>query len=1785
MKNRLFSKVLTFVLAVTMCIGNLSLGVFASENYLTTDKSEYTYGESVMVTATYEEEAYVAVFAKDDVVTVEEQATPYYWYAVNGADGVVSGVAFNIFDGNTTDRTDNLFLAVGEYKVVLLNANKEVVEQQEITVIEEVVEDETVVEDEVTVEEETVVEDETVVDEETIVDETVEEELVELMNVEPDLSLADVDGPQVVVSVDRSEIKISVNAVGKSGVAQLYRFNAEEYPSDDSMNGMSKFVSEKGIAVADYTCGTSTTVTLNRYDKDGFDNLYSKYYIIQDGKVLAGPYYASEISSLRNKQPFKVHTKKGLTLEDHTTINEAIEMGVSNTVINMDLCSLILANEDKNGNPIDNSNRGDVIEFESNGETFYFNADYVYSQDGLISAYTKAGMNVSLVLISWAKTYTEDYPSALLYMDAKENRQTMAFNTSTERGRDYWIAAMEFMANRYSQSSTLGIVNKFIVGNEIDYTYDWYLLQPNKDKNGDYQRVEFNIFMEEFARTLRLANLAVKKYNSGAKVVVSLTHNWATDCYDSYNNTGNSIRKNSYAPKHILDWISKYEKARGDYDWGIAVHPYPIGTTSSNPTKTDPSWSGKNGNPDPITGDWKTSPWITAANLELYQLYFEQPENKYNGTEMRTVSLTETSICNLDEDSVSADKYLTSVYEQAASVAQYYYRAAHIDCIDEIAYFQLHDQTGYKLGLLQDDGSKKPAYDVWKYVDTNKTFNYSQKYLKYITNGTWLDIMKCTKSGFNWDLMWDESKIMVRTIESKDVERTLKSDKDTYAGNEPILVTATGDIGDFVGLYKANDDILTTEAIYSYPVQGSNGSVKYRSGKTYDLIAFGEVSLFRNDEAALKAGDYKLVLTSGVDGSTVIKNIKITSDYKYGSTNLSLATNKTVYKTGEEIIVTASGNSKTWVGLYGKNDKYGSGNTTSIYWYYVNEPANGHLSGKPTILQTTIHNTDSSNPGTRIAPGEYIVYLFDGSNGNDYNVVESVEISVEGAAVDALTGITYILENDTDGFANGVVTVTKDIENDSATDCIMYWADENGKPLEGYTSLGKFKLNDTKTTHQMVSHTIIPAGAKKLIAYASDGASLSEKYVSVDLPANAAYAELGKPIVEFQMMSDVHVTTDAGATGDVAKSNEHFLMMLNDIKANSPESLGIFINGDIANTGSEAEFKKVYSMYYSVANTVDYFPEIHMSIGNHDWMKGNPDNQFQKYVKIFNRNLEKQPKTVYYDEEIGGYHFIYLGGEQNHLHAYLSATQLNWFDQRMAEITKEDPNKPVFVLLHQSLYNTVSGSLPGQGWNGVANESAFRRVLKKYGQIILFNGHSHWEMNSEANMFAGTTELPTTFNTASVGYLWSSYNVIGGEFEKGSHCYYIKVYEDKIVLLGRDVENNLFIPGAAYVVQGNEITTSKEVYNISQDQQTVNLEAKTSDNAELTYSSSDASIATVTQNGTILPKSTGTVTVTIMAQGNNTSVANRKYVTVNISEANVYRVFGNTRYETSMEIADAVVELNGSKVDSIIVASGTNFADALAGSYLAAKKNAPILMTDGKNGAAIRNYIRKNVTANGVVYILGGTAAVDDSVLSGLAGYKIKRLAGDNRYATNLEILKEAGVTNEEIIVATGTGFADSLSASASGKPILLVGKKLSEQQKAYLATVQTKQYYVVGGTSAVSTALENEVKTYGEVKRIGGSTRYQTSVMVAETFFNNATSAVVAYGRNFPDGLCGGPLAYAMEAPLILTENSKAADAVAFTTTRKIASGVVLGGAGLVSDNTTRKIFGLNNSASIVKK
>lgn len=315
----------------------------------------------------------------------------------------------------------------------------------------------------------------------------------------------------------------------------------------------------------------------------------------------------------------------------------------------------------------------------------------------------------------------------------------------------------------------------------------------------------------------------------------------------------------------------------------------------------------------------------------------------------------------------------------------------------------------------------------------------------------------------------------------------------------------------------------------------------------------------------------------------------------------------------------------------------------------------------------------------------------------------------------------------------------------------------------------------------------------------------------------------------------------------------------------------------------------------------------------------------------------------------------------------------------------------------------------------------------------------------------------------------------------------------------------------------------------------------------------------------------------------------------------VERVYGQNRYDTAYAIADMLKEqLKVEKFSSIIVADGTNFPDALTGSYLAAKKNAPILMVNGdatkkedKTILQLCEYIEKNLVEGGTIYLLGGTAAIPELVENALpSGYTVKRLYGKNRYETNIKILEEAEVNGEDIIICTGKDFADSLSASSTGCPILLVNDALTTDQLSFLKTSNSNMCYVVGGEKAVSVEAYDQISRICAVKRIKGANRYETSVKLAaeKAFYPQPDHAVLAYAYNFPDGLCGGPLAYSFDAPLILVgadiehnpseekQKEVAKTAVAYMEGKELRGGVVLGGEKVLPDFVVKYVFDVYN-------
>ncbi|WJV30747.1 cell wall-binding repeat-containing protein [Rossellomorea sp. AcN35-11] len=63
-----------------------------------------------------------------------------------------------------------------------------------------------------------------------------------------------------------------------------------------------------------------------------------------------------------------------------------------------------------------------------------------------------------------------------------------------------------------------------------------------------------------------------------------------------------------------------------------------------------------------------------------------------------------------------------------------------------------------------------------------------------------------------------------------------------------------------------------------------------------------------------------------------------------------------------------------------------------------------------------------------------------------------------------------------------------------------------------------------------------------------------------------------------------------------------------------------------------------------------------------------------------------------------------------------------------------------------------------------------------------------------------------------------------------------------------------------------------------------------------------------------------------------------------------------------------------------------------------------------------------------------------------------------------------------------------------------------------------------------------DRIKANSNVQRISGENRYDTASWISMWGWNQSEEIVLASGETFPDALAGGPLAYQLDAPILLT-------------------------------------------------
>lgn len=260
---------------------------------------------------------------------------------------------------------------------------------------------------------------------------------------------------------------------------------------------------------------------------------------------------------------------------------------------------------------------------------------------------------------------------------------------------------------------------------------------------------------------------------------------------------------------------------------------------------------------------------------------------------------------------------------------------------------------------------------------------------------------------------------------------------------------------------------------------------------------------------------------------------------------------------------------------------------------------------------------------------------------------------------------------------------------------------------------------------------------------------------------------------------------------------------------------------------------------------------------------------------------------------------------------------------------------------------------------------------------------------------------------------------------------------------------------------------------------------------------------------------------------------------------------GQDRYGTARALANETFD----QVDTVFIASGLKYPDALAASGLAGSTVGPILLVTQNSIPAETATALQELGAKNVV-ILGGTEAVSQSVQDQLAtGYTVTRVAGQDRYGTAVAIADAIEARDglgayegeRAAFLAKGTGFADVLSTGAmsyyASVPVLLTQTEaLNAATSAALDDLDIRKVIVAGGSAAVSDAVVQAVEAKGiEVTRLAGQNRQETSVAMAEfgvqEFGLLAEHANIARGDKFPDALAGGSHAGALEmSPIILT-------------------------------------------------
>ena len=182
-----------------------------------------------------------------------------------------------------------------------------------------------------------------------------------------------------------------------------------------------------------------------------------------------------------------------------------------------------------------------------------------------------------------------------------------------------------------------------------------------------------------------------------------------------------------------------------------------------------------------------------------------------------------------------------------------------------------------------------------------------------------------------------------------------------------------------------------------------------------------------------------------------------------------------------------------------------------------------------------------------------------------------------------------------------------------------------------------------------------------------------------------------------------------------------------------------------------------------------------------------------------------------------------------------------------------------------------------------------------------------------------------------------------------------------------------------------------------------------------------------------------------------------------------------------------------------------------------------------------------------------------------------ERFAGDTAEGTAVQISKATFPTGADtVILAQVNQFPDALAGAPLAyklqAPILLSPSSgLTEDVSAELQRLAPKTIYLLGGTAALSSNIETELRQKYEVKRLYGYSAEGTAAEIARELGTKG-KAVIASVRSFQDALVISSWAARQGEPILLTQSQElSAETQTVLKALNVTESLVIGGTAVV--------------------